>query len=512
MRVLFLQKYLSQEMLGICFLSAALERAGHEPAVLMVPDPKWEEKLLAARPDLIACSMTTGDHGFYLQLVARAKELVDVPVVFGGPHPTFVPDIAREPGVDYVCRGEGEQALVELADRLAAGEGVEEVPNLTYFRNGERVDNPLVPLIARLDDVGAPNREPLYAACDLYRRSERKVFLTQRGCLYNCSFCFHHSWRHKLYKAKGDHYLRKRSVDSVVAEIDGVRRRHPLSFVHFVDDIFNVDDEWLEEFCRVYPKAVGIPFDVILRTNLTTAEHMRQLRSAGCISARLAFESASDRIRNGVYRKGTTIADLKNSARFVKEQGIRLTTLSLLGSPGATVEDELATLELNVDCKVDHPLCSLLQPYPETDINEMTRDMGYAVDKLENFPNRFNRRSTIELDDRKTIENLHKLFPIAVRFPSLVPLVRRAIKVHGLSRVYLAMYLLWTEYLVCEQNRSYAVAMGHAGVKNLPLFDFLRRVSMKTRIKFSEALFGRRLAGARLRLEMETDTIAHTGG
>jgi anaerobic magnesium-protoporphyrin IX monomethyl ester cyclase len=512
MRVLFLQKYLSQEMLGICYLSAALRRAGHETVVLMVPDPQWERKLVESAPDLVACSMTTGDHGFYGRLAARVQGLVRAPVIFGGPHPTFVPDIVREPGVDYVCRGEGEHTLVELATRLGGGLPVEDVPNLTFLRGEERVDNPLRPLVHSLDDLGSPDREPLYAASELYERSERKVFLTQRGCLYNCSFCFHHAWRHKLYHAKGNQYLRKRSVDQVVGEIDDVRRRHPLSFVHFLDDIFNVDDEWLEEFCKVYPKVVGIPFDVILRTNLTSAEHMRQLRSAGCISARLAFESASDKIRNGIFRKGTTLADLKNSARHVKEQGIRLTTLSLLGSPGASIEDELATLQLNVDCKVDHPLCSLLQPYPETDINDITKDMGYAVDRLDQFPNRFNRRSTIALDDRKTVENLHKLFPIAVRFPVLMPLVRRAIKVHGLSRVYLALYLLWTEYLVCEQNRSFAVAMGTAGFRNLPLFDFLRRVTMKTRIKVSEALFGRRLSGARLRLEMETDTIAHAGG
>ena len=333
MRVLFLQKYLSQEMLGICFLATALKRAGHGVQVLMVPDPQWEQKLVQATPDLIACSMTTGDHGFYARLAARAKELVRAPVVFGGPHPTFVPDMVRESGVDYVCRGEGEDTLVELASRLEQGTPVDDVPNLSYLRGGERVDNPVRPLIARLDDAGAPDREPLYAACEIYRRSERKVFLTQRGCLYNCSFCFHHAWRYKLYHVKGNEYLRKRSVAQVVEEIDAVRRRHPLSFVHFLDDIFNVDDEWLEEFCREYPKSVGIPFDVILRTNLTTAEHMRQLRSAGCISARLAFESASDRIRNGVYRKGTTQADLRNSARHVKEQGIRLTTLSLLGSP-----------------------------------------------------------------------------------------------------------------------------------------------------------------------------------
>jgi len=512
MRVLFLQRYLSQEMLGICYLSTALRRAGHEVEVLLVPDGHWERKLVEFDPGLIACSMTTGDHPFYLRLAARAKERTGAPVIFGGPHPTFVPEIVSEDCVDFVCRGEGERTLCELATRLERGEGVDQVPNLSFSRHGLRVDNPVQPLIGNLDEIGSPDREPLYAAGELYRNAERKVFTTQRGCLYSCSFCFHRAWRDKLYGARHKQYLRKRSVPAVLEEIDSVRSRHPLCFVHFVDDIFNVDDEWLELFCREYPRAIGLPFDVILRTNLTTAEHMQQLRSAGCISARLAFEAASDQIRNHVYRKGTTLADLRNSARHVKEQGIRLTTLNLLGSPGSSLEDELDTLQLNIDCKVDHPLCSLLQPYPETDITDIAREMGFAVDAYDEFPNRFNRTTPIALERRDEIENLHKLFPIVVRFPALLPLVRGAIKARGLKLVYLAIYLLWTEYLICEQNRSYAKAMGDAGITNLPLLDLLRRAGKKARINVREALFGRRLLRERLVLEMETDTIAHSGG
>jgi hypothetical protein len=298
----------------------------------------------------------------------------------------------------------------------------------------------------------------------------------------------------------------------VLAEIDGVRRRWPLKFVHFLDDIFNVDEECMARFCEQYPAAVGLPFDVILRTNLTTAEHMRMLRSAGCISARLAFEAASDEVRNKVYRKGTTIADLRNSARYVKEQGIRLTTLNLLGAPGADLEDEISTLRLNIDCQVDHPLVSLLQPYPETDINDITRDMGFAVDELEAFPEKFNRTTSIGFERRHEIENLHKLFPIVVRFPRLMPLVRPAIGAKRLGKLYLALYLLWTEYLVSEQNQSFARATSTSSLATLPPVDFVRRVATKSGLKLKEALFGRRFSEKRLQLAMETDTIAHQGG
>jgi anaerobic magnesium-protoporphyrin IX monomethyl ester cyclase len=512
MRVVFLQKYLPQEMLGIAWLAAALRRAGHEPRVLFLPDAEWESKLAALDPGLVAFSLTTGDHRFYLKVAERAKAVTRAPTIFGGPHPTFVPDIVLEPAVDFVCRGEGEIALAELATRLERGQAVDDVPNLSRKVDGVRVDNALNPLLEDLDTYGAPDREALYENGAIYRQCERKIFLTQRGCLYNCSFCFHHAWRDKLYKVRPSKYLRKRSVEDVLAEIDGVRRRWPLKFVHFLDDIFNIDDEWLADFCARYPREIGLPFDVILRTNLTTAEHMRMLRSAGCISARLAFEAASDRIRNKVYRKGTTIADLKSSARHVKEQGIRLTTLNLFGAPGATLEDEIETLRLNVECKVDHPLCSLLQPYPQTDIDDITRDMGFAVDALDKFPEKFNRTTAIAFDRRHEVENLHKLFPIVVRFPALMPLVRPAVKLRAMSPVYLAMYLLWTEYLVCEQNQSFALATSTAGLRTLPPIDFVRRVMSKTALKAREQIFGRRFSSSRLALQMEEDTIAHAGG
>ena len=57
-----------------------------------------------------------------------------------------------------------------------------------------------------------------------------------------------------------------------------------------------------------------------------------------------------------------------------------------------------------------------------------------------------------------------------------------------------------------------ARAIGGATWRDLAPVDFVRRVAAKVAIKAREALFGRRLAAARLKLEMETDTIAHAGG
>src|SRR6185295_1322533 len=144
-----------------------------------------------------------------------------------------------------------------------------------------------------------------------------------------------------------------------------------------------------------------------------------------------------------------------------------------------TMEDEFETVKLNIECKVDHPLVSIMQPYPGFDIAEMAKDMGYAVAAYDDFPQKFNRTSSILYDNKQEIENLHKLFPMLVRFPWLMPLAPKAIKLKFMAKPYLIMYMLWSEYMVAEQAKIYSKAQGLSGPRYWTLVDFGRRLSTK---------------------------------
>ncbi len=85
-----------------------------------------------------------------------------------------------------------------------------------------------------------------------------------------------------------------------------------------------------------------------------------------------------------------------DSARWIKKYGIRLGSLNMLGAPGGTLEDDFDTIQLNIECDVDHPLCSIVQPYPEMELNDITKGMGIAVAEYDDFPSQFNRTSSIE--------------------------------------------------------------------------------------------------------------------
>jgi radical SAM superfamily enzyme YgiQ (UPF0313 family) len=511
MKVLHITRTLPQEMLGPMVLSRQLKDAGHEVRGLCLPDTRWLSKIKEYEPDIVTWSLMTGNHTPVFDLNRLLKSKFDFFSVMGGPHPTFVPDTAKEEGVDAICIGEGEGAIVELADRLEAGEDWHDIQNLAWAdEDGEIQRNPLRPLIQDLDALGFPDRSVIYDAQPLYRDSPRKVFLTQRGCPMSCSFCFHHAWRNKVYSTKNSQYVRKRSVDHVIAEVQDVRGKYPLDFVHFLDDIFNIRKDWLEEFAEKWPREVGLPFDAILMANMTTERDIALLKKAGCTYARVAFEAANDRIRNAVFRKNTEREQLVQASAWIKEHGIRLGSLNMLGAPGGTLEDEFDTVKLNVECEVDHPLCSIVQPYPEFDINEMTRDMGIAVASYDEFPSQFNREATIQVDDKRAIENLHKWFPVLVRFPKLLPLAERAVHWRWSKKPALWMYALYSEWLVTEQNRLYNRAQGRRGPSTWGPVDFSSRVARKAAIRALGAVGAKVVGRMATRLQMGDErVVAH---
>jgi anaerobic magnesium-protoporphyrin IX monomethyl ester cyclase len=492
MKVLFVNEYLAQESLGLMWLSRAIKDAGHESKALFLPDKTWLEKVQAYNPDVVCFSVTTGMHLYFADIKRRLAEVLpNAFYIAGGPHPTFSPEYLEQGEFDAVCRGEGEFALAELCNKMRDGEDYYDTLNLWFKRRdtGEVVRNAQRPLVQDLDLLGFPDRDVIYEAGEIYRDSDRKVFVTQRGCPMNCSFCFHHAWKKKVYGAKNKEYTRKRSVDHVIAEIKMVRAKYNLKFIHFVDDIFNLRNDWLEEFAEKYPKEVGLPFDVILMANMTTESHIELLRKAGCVYARIAIEAASDYVRNAVFRKNTTRQQLTDAAGWIKKHGIRLGTLNMLGGPGGTMEDELDTLRLNIECKTDQPLVSIMQPYPEFDIAEMTKDMGYAVAGYDDFPHKFNRTSSIEFEYKHQIENLHKLFPIVTRFPWLMPVVPKLIKQRWLAKPLLIAYMLYSEYLVAEQAKLYANAQGLTGIRYWAPIDFARRLATRGVLRVYESVF-----------------------
>jgi radical SAM superfamily enzyme YgiQ (UPF0313 family) len=132
MKILFIQFNGFQESLGIASLAACLEQAGHKADLLLMSHCRdLLSELEFYQPDIIGFSVTTGAHEEVMNLSQFIKAHTNIPTIIGGPHATFyAEEITAEKGIDYICRGEGENALLELLNRLSRGEKIINIPNI----------------------------------------------------------------------------------------------------------------------------------------------------------------------------------------------------------------------------------------------------------------------------------------------------------------------------------------------------------------------------------------------
>ncbi|HOX38738.1 MAG TPA: radical SAM protein [Candidatus Brocadiia bacterium] len=424
MKILFIKRNIAfWEPLGIMYLSGALRKGGHETGFLFSTRKDFLDRVREFRPDVLAYSVTTGSHAYYLSLNREIKrQLPELRMisVMGGPHPTYFPEIVEEDGMDAVCMGEGEEAFVEFCDRLRDGRDPAATLNFWVKTAKGVVRNELRPLNHELDALPFPDRETVYAGAPHLAQDSHKSFFPNRGCPYSCTYCFNHALK-KMYSGRGP-WLRTHSVDYMIRQIREVKERYPLELCAFSSDIFTLDPEWVQEFRDKFPREIGLPFWVNIRANHVDDRIARLLAEAGCRAAYIGVESGVERIRNGILKRSMKRETILTACRALRENGIRIATQAIIGLPGETFDDALETCRMSSECRADFGWSSLFQPYPRTELWKYARDNGFFEDGAD-IPQTFYAVSKLKFRDRREklmIENLHKLFALGVEYPGLL--------------------------------------------------------------------------------------------
>jgi anaerobic magnesium-protoporphyrin IX monomethyl ester cyclase len=459
MRVLFVEKQIDYEPLGLLYLSSVLRRAGHQVHLSVASDEDPVEVAREWRPDVVGYSVYTGSQMYYRDLNLRIKDAVDTVSIFGGPHPTYFPEYVEEPGVDAVCIGEAEGAILDLVEVLEAGQPLTGIDNWWITRNGDIERNPVRDLENDLDILAFPDRELLYERDAFTRQSGIKHFITSRGCPYDCTYCFNHALA-EIYRGRGRR-LRQMSVARVIEEVKGVQDRYPMQFVVFLDDLFIVYEDWLRELAERFPREVGLPFFCNVRANLVTPTKVALLKQAGCASVGMGLETGNPAMRNEILKRNLDDAQIVEASRLIREAGIRLLTTNMLGLPGGTLANDLETLDLNHACKPAYANAFLYQPYPRTELGEYAREHGHVEGSLDDIDTSAWERSVLRFstsEEKRQIENLNKLFALAVEWPWLTGLVRWLIRFPP-NRLFRLAYKLWKGYAIKGRIHPYSPSL-----------------------------------------------------
>ena len=449
-RVLFLTDEFLIDCLGIGYLSSALKCAGHETALVQLPIALGDYQIgraveLARRwhPHLLAYSVTTGQHKLWrdANINIRAALHSDrcYPLsVFGGPHCTFFPDFIKERNVDVICRGEGERAIVALADAAVKSERrgdysfEVEIPNLWLFQGS--VKNDIAPL-ADINSFAWPDRELLYSHERNARNPIRNV-MASRGCPYNCPYCYNEAYR-QIHKGKGE-TRRVRAPEDVVNEIEALVRDYPTRMIYFQDDILVIPRPWFYELTDRYAARIGLPYHCHVRANLLVESDVAQLKRTGCHGVTLAIEAGNELLRRLALNRRMSDGEIVQACAWIREADLRLRTENMIGIPGETVASAWETIHLNRRCKPDVPWASLYQPYPGTKLGELAEEMGLCKVAPDDVKPSFFEDLVLRLKDRRKLIGMQRWFALAVRsriIRCLLPLLIRLPRNHWSLRL-----------------------------------------------------------------------------
>ncbi len=488
MNILFFIKEVQfVERLGIMYLSGVLKKDGHNVRLLRTLKLNSDQiyhQVKAFDPAIFAYSVMTGEHKYYIGLNKKLKERFPVFSLFGGPHATFFPDMINNEGVDAVCIGEGEGAILELAAKLELKEDVTGIRNLWIKKRDKIYKNPVRELISDLDSIPYPDRELIYDNDTAMRDFKTKMFFTSRGCPYNCTYCFNHQYN-KIYKNQGK-IVRFRTVDNLISEILDLKSKYPMEFILFEDDTFLLKPkDWMEEFVIKYNKFINMPFMCNVRPNLINEWTVKMLKDAGCYSVWMGIECGDETISNTLLKREIKNSQIIAACCLLRKNKIKYATQNLIALPTINpIETDLKTLELNIKCRPDFAWSSIFYPYPKTDLGEYSRREGYLKKDFDSMAvtNKISSELSYEnTDTKKQLERLHKIFGIVVEFPLLYRFVRFIIRM-PLDGLYRIIFFCWYGYCFRIRLEKWKKTPREILSLACSLFGYLRelRISQKT--------------------------------
>jgi len=361
MKVLFVYPNVARArspQVGLSSLAGTLEREGHDCRIFDITfledrevEPEYLRTLEEFKPDVIGVSCRSTEWETAQAILGMAPDF-PAPVVVGGPHATIAPEeVIADTRVDMLVRGEGEEAIIDLLERLKTGSDLTEMPNLWVKIDHIVYRNEVRPLIEDLDGMAFPRWEVWDDRH--FREHYHRVFSpgaevfgdleTSRGCPYSCPYCLTPAMQ-ELYRGKG-RYHREKSAARIIAEIERLRSLKEVDYIRFVDETFILNRKRLQEFCQMYDK-IKLPFSFSTRPETVSDQMMELLAKAGANCVSFGLESGNEQYRRQMLNRTTRQQQVIDAVSISKRHGVKTFAFVMIGLPHETRDGIQETIEL----------------------------------------------------------------------------------------------------------------------------------------------------------------------
>ncbi|MDD9877870.1 MAG: radical SAM protein [Magnetovibrio sp.] len=403
---------------GLSIIATVLKEAGHEVELFVItPDTPIDDYvgdyLRREGPQLFCFSAVSTQYWQVKKVAAHVKSIdANVFCVLGGHHSSLnSQEVIDEGFFDAICVGEGERAVTDLADALARRDPDDlaippalDIANL-WFRNaadGAVHKNPTAPFREDIDALPYIDRElwDKFTA----RPDDYPAVLLGRGCPFKCTYCSNHA----MEKLSGGHYVRFRSPENIVGELQYIRRIHPgVDRVYLEVETFGANRkasyavfDALAAYNAGLERPIRFGVNMALTSNYMMnperrVELFEKAKAANILTINIGLESGSERLRKLMHRPKYSNDELIEFSRDAGEYGIRIVFFVLLGLPGETLEDYFETIRVARAAQPHLCYVSIFFPYLGTDLAATAIEMG-LIDRSTLSPR--GERSIAQLD------------------------------------------------------------------------------------------------------------------
>ncbi len=374
---------------GLGYIYAVLKQAHYSVDYIPLKNRKdilsLYEKVKIQQPDIIGFAITTNQFNYLKEIIKAIKEISHSFVVCGGKHPTFKPECISEiSALDAIVRGEGEFAMLELAEAFKNKRGYSKIKNFWFKEKNKIVRNTLRPLIKNLDELPFPDKTCLDNQKAVDAVDCINGFIFSRGCTFECSYCSSKALN-DLYLNQGS-YFRQRSPQKAIEEIElniAAIKKHKSGYIRLDDDTISLNRKWFYEFFTLYKKKIRYPLKCNLRPGTIDSDMVSLLKeAAGTVWVIMGVEHGNERFRKTILKRKITDKQIIDSFNLCANHGISCYAQVMVGLPFENKELFLDTVKLcrKLPLKAGHS-SEIFTPYPGTPLARICEENNWLPDE-----------------------------------------------------------------------------------------------------------------------------------
>jgi radical SAM superfamily enzyme YgiQ (UPF0313 family) len=330
---------------GIRTLSSILKKAGYNVKLVFMClsedySKNYSLKELRQLASICKNSKLIGINS-YASTANRAATIIfflkklNIPILYGGVHATISPEDCIKIA-DIVCIGEGEGAILDLANAIEKGKKIDKIKNLWIKKEGRVIKNSVRPLIDNLDSLPFPDfdieNHYILDKGKIRKFQESNLaggifFLTGRGCPYGCDYCSN-SFFNKLYEGKRKKILRWHSPEYIIQGILYMKKNFPhLGYFDIRDDTFSLRPlEDIRKFCSLYKEKIHMRFKCLADPKTIDNEKISLLVDAGCTDIIVGIQG-SETTNLNIYHRNQTDENVLRAAKILNKYRDKLAVM-----------------------------------------------------------------------------------------------------------------------------------------------------------------------------------------